>query len=137
MKTKLSISILVVMILVMVFGAVGASAAVPEDPSTFWITHYYFVKGDELNDDISMSRDDPVTVHIVKDGVTIGLATLQYRTRMEATLPVGSYDFVFYDQTGAELFSCGSYDFESGDIVHMQAHEQGPGRAPDCYVKID
>ncbi len=137
MKTKLSISIIVALVLVMVFGAVGVSAAVPDDPSTFWISHYYFVKGDELVDDISLARDAPVTIHIVKDGVVISLATLQYRQRMDATLPVGSYDFVFYDQTGAELFSCGPYDFESGDIVHMQAHEQGPGRVADCYVKID
>ncbi len=137
MKTKLSISILIVMILVMVFGAVGASAAVPEEPSTFWISHYYFVKGDELNDDISMARDAPVTLHFVKDGVVIGLTTLQYRTRIEATLPVGTYDFVYYDATGAELFSCEGYEFAGGDVVHMQAHEQGPSRAPDCYVKID
>ena len=137
MKTKLSISILVALVLAMVFGAVGVGAAVPNDPSTFWISAYYFVKGDELNDDINLSRDAPVTLHIVKDGVTIGLATLQYQTRIEATLPVGSYDFVFYDETGAELFSCGSYDFANGDIVHMQAHEQGPGRVADCYVKID
>lgn len=137
MKTKLSISILVAMVFAMVFGAVGVSAAVPEEPSTFWLSHYYFVKADELDEDISFSRDAPVTVHMVKDGVWIGLATLQYRQRVEATLPAGSYEFVYTDPTGAEIFTCGPYDFEGGDIVHMQAHEQGPGREPDCYTKID
>lgn len=137
MKTKLSISILVAMVFAMVFGAVGVSAAVPDEPSSFWISHYYFVKADELDDELSLSRDAPVTIHMVKDGVTIGIASLQYRQRIEATLPVGSYDFKYYDQTGMEIFTCGPFDFESGDVVHMQAHEQGPGRVADCYVKID
>jgi hypothetical protein len=137
MKTKLTISILVAMVFAMVFGAVAVSAAVPEEPTTFWLSHYYFVKGDELNDDISLSRDAPVTVHFVKDGAWIGLASLQYRQRVEATLPAGSYEFIFNDQTGAEIFTCGPYEFDGGDIVHMQAHEQGPGREPDCYTKID
>jgi hypothetical protein len=137
MKTKLSISILVALVLAMVFGAVGVGAAVPNDPSTFWISYYYFVKGDELDDDINLSRDAPVTIHIVKDGVTIEIASLQYRQRVEATLPGGSYEFMYYDETGQELFGCGPYDFANGDVVHMQAHEQGPGRVADCYVKID
>lgn len=137
MKGKLTISILVAMVLALVFGAVGVTAATPADPSTFWISAYYFVKGDELDDDINLSRDAPVTVFIVKDGVTIGVASMQYRQRMETNLPGGSYEFIFNDETGTEIFNCGPYDFANGDIVHMQAHEQGPGRVADCYVKID
>jgi hypothetical protein len=134
MKKKLTFSLLIVLILTMVFGAVGASAAVPEEPSTFWISVYHFVKGDEID----LTRAAPARILIVKDGVTIGVASMQYMQRMDATLPVGSYKFIFNDaKTGAELFTCGPYDFEKGDIVHMQAHEQGPSRTPDCYVKID
>jgi hypothetical protein len=98
------------------------------------ISAYHFVKGDEID----LTREAPARVLIVKDGVTIAVASLQYMQRLEATLPVGSYDFVFNNAlTGEEMFTCGPYDFEKGDIVHMQAHEQGPGRTPDCYVKID
>lgn len=134
MKKKLTFSLIVVLILTLAFGTVGASAAVPEEPATFWITIYHFVKGDEID----LTREAPARVLIVKDGVTIGVASLQYMQRMEATLPVGSYEFIFNDaNTGAKLFSCGPYDFESGDIVHMQAHEQGEGRVPACYYKVD
>jgi hypothetical protein len=134
MKKKLTFSLIIVLVLTMVFGTMGASAAVPEEPATFWITVYHFVKGDEID----LTRGAPARVLIVKDGVTIGVESLQYMQRMEATLPVGSYEFIFNDaNSGAELFSCGPYDFVKGDIVHMQAHEQGPGRVPACYVKID
>ena len=134
MKRKLSFTLMIVLILTLIFGTVGASAAVPEEPGTFWISAYHFVKGDEVD----LTREAPVTILVVKDGVTIGVAGLQYRQRMEATLPVGSYEFVFNNAlTGDELFTCGPYDFESGDKVHLQAHEQGPGRVIDCYVKID
>ena len=134
MKKKLTFSLFLVLILTMIFGATGVLAAVPEEPSTFWISAYHFVKGDEVD----LTREAPANVQFVKDGVTIGVARLQYMQRMEATLPVGSYEFVFNNAlTGEELFTCGPYDFESGDIVHMQAHEQGPGRVLDCYVKID
>jgi hypothetical protein len=134
MKKKLTFSLIVVLILTMVFGTVGASAAVPEEPETFWISIYHFVKGDEID----LAREAPARVLTVRDGVTIGIASMQYMQRMEATLPVGSYEFIFNDaNTGAELFSCGPYDFVKGDIVHMQAHEQGEGRVPACYVKVD
>ena len=134
MKKKLTFSLFVVLILTLVFGTIGASAQVPGEPDTFWISAYHFVKGDEID----LTRDAPARVLVVKDGVTVGVASLEYMQRMEATLPVGSYEFVFNNAlTGEEMFACGPYDFESGDIVHMQAHEQGPGRTPDCYVKID
>jgi hypothetical protein len=134
MKKKLTFSLIFVLILTMIFGTIGASAAVPGEPDTFWISAYHFVKGDEID----LTREAPARVLIVKDGVTIAVASLQYMQRLEATLPVGSYDFVFNNAlTGEEMFTCGPYDFEKGDIVHMQAHEQGPGRTPDCYVKID
>jgi hypothetical protein len=134
MKKKLTFSLIFVLIITMIFGATGALAAVPDEPDTFWLSAYHFVKGDEVD----LTREAPARVLINQDGVTIGVATLQYMQRMEATLPAGSYEFVFNNAlTGEKMFTCGPYDFESGDIVHMQAHEQGPGRVLDCYVKID
>jgi hypothetical protein len=134
MKKKITFSLIVVLILTMVFGTIGASAAVPDEPSTFWISAYHFIKGDEID----LTRAAPVNIQVIKDGVTTQIVNLQYRQRFEATLPTGVYEFKFMDaNTGEELFSCGTYDFVKGDIVHMQAHEQGPSRTPNCYVKID
>jgi hypothetical protein len=88
--------------------------------------------------DDDLTRAAPARVLIVRDGVTSGIVSLQYMQRMDATLQVGSYKFIFNDaNTGKELFSCGPYKFVKGDVVHMQAHEQGEGRVPACYVKID
>jgi hypothetical protein len=134
MKKKLTFSLVVVLILTMAFGTVGASAAVPEEPTSFWITVYHFIKGDEID----LTRAAPVNIYVIRDGVTTQIVNLQYRQRFDATLPTGVYEFKFMDaNTGMELLSCGTYDFVKGDIVHLQAHEQGPSRTPDCYVKID
>jgi hypothetical protein len=129
MKKRITIAILAAMILALVFGAVGAMAAA--EPTTFFLSVYHFVKGDEID----LTQDAPVVVHVVKDGVTIALVPMVYRQRVQADLPGGSYEFMFNDaETGSTLFTCGPYDFVNGDHVQIQAHEQGPGRTPDCYV---
>ena len=49
----------------------------------------------------------------------------------------GTYELKFNDaETGATLFSCGPYDIANGDHVRLQAHEQGSGRVPTCYVSV-
>jgi hypothetical protein len=131
MKKRISIAILAAMILALVFGAVGVMAA--GEPTTFFLSVYHFVKGDEID----LTQEAPVIIHVVKDGVTIGLVPMQYRQRFETNLPGGSYEFLFKDaETGSTLFTCGPYDFENGDHVQVQAHEQGPGRTPDCYEHV-
>lgn len=131
MKNKISIAILAALILTMVFGAVGVFAA--EEPTTFFISVYHFVKGDEID----LTREAPVRISVVKDGQTIAFLFMQYRQRVQADLPGGSYEFIFNDaETGSTLFTCGPYEIENGDHVRVQAHEQGPSRVPDCYVNF-
>lgn len=131
MKKRISIAILAALILALVFGAVGVMAAA--EPTTFFLSVYHFVKGDEID----LAQDAPVMIHVIKDGQTIALIPMRYRQRIEANLPGGSYEFLFNDlTTGKTLFTCGPYDFANGDHVQVQAHEQGPGRAPDCYEHV-
>jgi hypothetical protein len=131
MKTKMSIAILATLILTLVLGAVTVFAA--EEPTTFFISVYHFVKGDE----IGLTREAPVMIAVVKDGVTITYLSMEYRQRVEADLPGGEYEFIFHDaNTFDTLFTCGPYEIENGDHVRVQAHEQGPGRTPDCYVRV-
>jgi hypothetical protein len=130
MKTKISIAILATLILTLVMGAVTVFA---QEPTTFFISVYHFLKGDEID----LSREAPVMIAVVKDGLTIDYLRMEYRQRVEADLPGGEYEFIFHDaDTFDTLFTCGPYEFENGDDVRMQAHEQGPGRIPDCYVKF-
>jgi len=133
MKKRISIAVLAALILALVFGAVGAMAA--GEPSTFFISIYHFVKGDEITgEDFDLAIEAPMVIHVVKDGVTTALVPIQYRQRFQASLPGGSYEFIFKDaETGATVFTCGPYDFANGDHVQMQAHEQGAGRTPKCY----
>lgn len=131
MKKRISIAVLAALVLALVFGAVGVMAAA--EPTTFFISVYHFVKGDEID----LAQDAPVMISVVKDGVTIALVPMQYRQRFQANLPGGSYSFIFKDaDTGSTLFTCGPYDFANGDDVHLQAHEQGVGRTPKCYEHI-
>jgi hypothetical protein len=130
MKTKLSIAILVTLLLTLVMGAVTVFA---QEPTTFFISVYHFLKGDEID----LSREAPVMIAVVKDGLTIDYWRMEYRQRVDADLPGGEYEFIIHDaETFDTLFTCGPYEFENGDDIRMQAHEQGPGRIPDCYVKF-
>lgn len=130
MKTKMSIAILATLILTLVMGAVTVFA---QEPTTFFISVYHFLKGDEID----LSREAPVMIAVVKDGLTIDYLRMEYRQRVEADLPGGEYEFIFQDaDTFDTLFTCGPYEFENGDDIRMQTHEQGPGRIPDCYVKF-
>ena len=134
MKKRISIAILAAMILALVFGAVGVMAA--GEPTTFFLSVYHFVKGDEIaGEDFDLAIEAPMAISVVKDGGTIAIVPMQYRQRFQTNLPGGSYEFVFKDvETGSTVFTCGPYDFANGDHVQMQAHEQGSGRVPDCYV---
>ena len=129
MKGKISIAILVALILTLLLGAMSVVAA--GETTTFFITVKHYVKGDEID----LTRAAPVNIAVVKDGLTIAYLRMEYTQRVEANLPGGTYEFIFNDAiSGDTLFTCGPYDFENGDNIHMQAHEQGPGRIPDCYV---
>jgi len=133
MKVRLTIPILITLILTLVFGVVSVLAAEEDgEPTTFFISAYHYVKGDE----IGLTREAPVRISVIKDGQLIAFLSLKYRQRAEAFLPGGVYEFVFNDaETGATLFTCGPYQIDNGDHIRMQAHEQGPGRVPKCYVR--
>lgn len=134
MKNKLTFSILAALVLALVFSSLGAQIVfAQEEPTTFFLSAYHFVKGDE----IGLTREAPVNISIIKDGQTIGIVHLEYRQRVQAELPGGIYELKFNDaETGATLFSCGPYDIANGDHVRLQAHEQGAGRVPTCYVSV-
>ena len=133
MKGKLIlIAILAAFALTAAFGAYNVQAAGHEEPTTFSISAYHYVKGDE----IGLTREAPVFVQVIKDGQTLAYLPMQYMQRMEAELPAGVYSFNFLDQGSfTNLFSCGPYMIEGGDDIRLQAHEQGAGRIPTCYVK--
>ena len=129
MKVRVTPIILVTLILTLVFGTVSVFAA--EEPTTFFISIYHNIKGDEID----LTREAPVNVSVVKDGQTVAFVSMQYRQRVQANLPGGDYELIFNDaETGDVLFTCGPYEFVNGDDVRMQVHEQGPGRVPDCYT---
>ena len=133
MKGKLLlVALLVAFVIPLSFGAGSALAAGHEEPTTFSISAYHYVKGDE----IGLTREAPVFVQVIKDGQTLAYLPMKYMQRMQAELPAGVYSFNFLDQGSfANLFSCGPYMIEGGDDIRLQAHEQGAGRIPTCYVK--
>lgn len=131
MKARITTAVLATLVLTLVFSAISAFAA--EAPTTFFISALHNVKGDE----IGLTREAPVRIAVVKDGLTIAYLPLQYRERVEANLPGGTYELLFNDaETGETLFSCGPYEIKNGDDVRLQAHEQGPGRVPNCFVRF-
>jgi len=129
MKSKISIAILAALILTLLLGAMSVVAA--GEPTTFFITLKHYIKGDEID----LTRNAPLNISVIKDGVAIKFFRMEYMQRVDANLPEGKYDFVFYDaMSGDILFKCSHYKFENGDNIHMQIHEQGAGRLPKCYV---
>jgi hypothetical protein len=133
MKARLSTAILATLILTLVFGVTSVLAAEDEGPTTFFISAFHNVKGDE----IGLTREAPVRISVVKDEQIIAQIYMEYRQRVDAYLPGGDYEFIFNDaDTGDTLFTCGPYKIDNGEDVRMQVHEQGPGRNPDCYVRF-
>lgn len=129
-RNSLVVALMLAWVMALTLGTMGVFAAEHEDPSTFKISVKHYVKGDE----ISLTREAPVNIQVVKDGTTLTYLFMEYQDRVEATLPVGEYTFNFLDaESGNLLFSCGPYDLD--DNVNVQAHEQGPGRIPTCYPK--
>ena len=130
MKNKLLIAVLAAFVLSLAFsGAVVAQ----DEPTTFTLSAYHFVKGDEID----LTREAPVFVQVIKDGVVLAYVPMVYKQRIETVLPAGTYELNFLDQeTFDRLFTCGPYEIDGGTVVKLQAHEQGVGRAPTCYVKV-
>jgi hypothetical protein len=134
MKGKIIlIAILATFAMTLTFGAGGALAAGhTEEPSSFFISVKHFVKGDE----IGLPREAAVNIQVIRNGQTLAYLPMEFRDRVDANLPGGEYEFIFLDQaSGATLFECGPYMIENGDDVRVQAHEQGPGRIPTCFVR--
>lgn len=133
MKGKLIlVAILAAFALTAAFGAYNVQAAGHEEPTAFNISVKHYVKGDELG----LPREAAVLIQVIRNGQTLTYLPMKYQDRLDATLPVGVYEFMFFDQqSGAKLFECGPYAIFGGDDVRVQAHEQGPGRIPTCYVK--
>jgi hypothetical protein len=134
MKGKIIlIAILAAFAMTLTFGAGSALAAEPsDDASSFFISVKHYVKGDEID----LPREAAVNIQVIWNGQTLAYLPMEYGDRMDANLPGGVYEFVFLDQaSGAALFDCGPYLIKNGADVRVQAHEQGAGRVPTCYVK--
>jgi len=133
MKSKiLLVAIAAALVLPLAFGAGTALAAEHEGPTSFFISAYHYVKGDE----IGLTREAPVFVQVVRNGQVLAYLPMKYMDRVDANLPGGTYTLNFLDQGSfAKLFSCGPYDIPNGADIRLQAHEQGAGRVPTCYVK--
>lgn len=133
MKGKIIlVAILAAFALTAAFGAYNVQAAGHEEPTSFNISVKHYVKGDEID----LPREAAVNIQVIWNGQTLAFLPMEYGDRVDANLPGGVYEFVFLDQaSGAELFDCGPYTITNGDDVRVQAHEQGPGRIPTCYVK--
>jgi hypothetical protein len=54
--------ILIVFILTKIIGPMGASAVVPAEPATFWISADHFVKGEAID----LAREAPAVFHVGK-----------------------------------------------------------------------
>lgn len=133
MKSKLILlALLATFALTAAFSTFDVQAAGHEEPTSFAISVKHYVKGDEID----LPREAAVNIQVIWNGQTLAYLPMEYGDRVDANLPGGVYEFVFLDQaSGAKLFECGPYAIINGDDVRVQAHEQGPGRTPACYVK--
>jgi len=128
MKRRLFlVALLFAMVITLAFGTAFAA-----DETTFFISLKHNVKGDEID----LTREAPFLIQVSRDGQVWTYIHMQFHQRVDTYLPGGVYDMAFIDtQTGDTVFECGPYDFENGDDIRLQFHEQGAGREPRCYVK--
>lgn len=134
MKKKLMVAITLAAILAFAFStlALAQDGTTTEPPPSFYMEVAHQVQGKE----VELSRTAPVIVGVMRNGQPLAYIHMNYRDRIGVDLFAGEYEFTFSDaETGDVLFSCGPYDFGDYAQVRVQAHAQGPGRVPDCYVK--
>ncbi|MFN2198720.1 MAG: hypothetical protein ACK2UW_21550 [Anaerolineales bacterium] len=134
MNKKLMIAVTLALILAFAFStlALAQDGTTTEPPATFYMEVAHQVQGSELG----LSKATPVIIGVARNGQPLAYVHMSYRDRVGVDLPAGEYQFTFTDaDTGDLLFTCGPYDFGDYAQVRVQAHEKGPGRVPDCYVK--
>lgn len=133
MKKKVVLAILMALLLLAAFGGAALAQTEDEAPTTFYLEAAHRVQGNQ----IGLSRETPVVVGVIRNGLPLTYVRMNFGDRVGAELPVGVYELTFTNtSTGDLLFTCGPYTITDALEVRVQAHEKGPGRVPACYVKI-
>ncbi len=135
MKKKLSISLLVAVVALVVALGISAQPALA-DGHTFDVSVYHNIDGTKLG----LSEALPVDIYIYKEGSFFSyIADFTYGERFSASLPEGNYEIkIFSRELGAfvDSMTVGPVDIPGGVEVRMQA-ALATGGTPTTIVKIN
>lgn len=142
LKKKWMIGIVLALVFTLAFSTVAwAQTETPEVPAgqdvageaDFYMEVAHMIQGNQ----IGLSKETPLILHILRNGVIVDYAYMMYGDRIGVVEFAGDFSFNFINvETGETLVQCGPFSLgEELSQVRLQVHEKGIGRIPACYVK--